>query len=316
MDHVRPEASVIIPAFNAARWLPEQLDALARQVEPPRFEVLVSDNGSTDGTRGLVEALQCPFEVRWLDASGTQSAAYARNIGASAARSAILLFCDADDLVSPNWARSLVDAFRGSAGALVAGAVHHERFNDAEVRQAYEIGPDVTVDMLADQPAIVEPGAFANYLPSVTGASFAIDRETYLAVGGMDASFPGGSEETDFSWRVQRHGTRLVSAPNGFVHYRLRSTARGIFRQQRIQQRARIMLWVRYRDTPMTGPSWRMSLLEAVKSLAAMPFAWGSRQRRLSLARRGGGHIGALEGMMKYRILRRVPAPLLWGGGG
>ena len=42
-----PAVSVIIPAYNAARTLPLQLEALAAQVDPPAFEVIVVDNGGT-----------------------------------------------------------------------------------------------------------------------------------------------------------------------------------------------------------------------------------------------------------------------------
>ena len=51
----RLDASVVIPAFNAEATIADQLTALAGQRTDASFEVLVCDNGSTDGTRGVVE---------------------------------------------------------------------------------------------------------------------------------------------------------------------------------------------------------------------------------------------------------------------
>ena len=45
-----PLVSVLIPAKDAAQWIPEQLAALDDQVDAPPFEVVIADNGSTDGT--------------------------------------------------------------------------------------------------------------------------------------------------------------------------------------------------------------------------------------------------------------------------
>lgn len=63
-----PLASVIVPAKDAAQWIPEQLRALASQVEAPSFEVVIGDNGSTDGTRAAALQEPVPFTVRVVDA--------------------------------------------------------------------------------------------------------------------------------------------------------------------------------------------------------------------------------------------------------
>ena len=63
----RPEpvaASVIIPVYNGANYITQQLDALAAQTSNPSFEVLICDNGSTDGTRAVVESYSAPYPLR------------------------------------------------------------------------------------------------------------------------------------------------------------------------------------------------------------------------------------------------------------
>ncbi len=303
------EVSVIIPAFNAGPWIGEQLQALAAQVDAPTLEVLVCDNGSTDGTASAVGGFDAPFPLRVVDASEARGASHARNVGAVAAQGEVLAFCDADDLVGEHWARALTEAVRSAPDLIAAGALHHERFNSGEVLHAYGIGPDPEVARPGAQP-LERPRGFAGYLPTVAGGNFAIRRQDYLRIRGMDSSYPGGSEETDFAWRAQDQGMRVVGVPAAVVDYRLKSGARALFRQQRIQQRGRMLLWVRFAGQ-MDGPSTKASVLAIVSQMRHLPAAAGSRARRLEMARVVGGHVGALEGMARYRLLSRVPARAL-----
>lgn len=297
-----PLASVIVPAKDAAQWIPEQLRALASQVEAPSFEVVIGDNGSTDGTRAAALQEPVPFTVRVVDASGPASASQGRNVAARAARGRILLFCDADDLVGPAWARSLTDAVADDPSRIATGALHHGRFNSPEVLAAYRIGPDPEIDELARPTTVREnPGGFAGHLPTVAGGNFAIHRSTNLSLGGMDASYPGGAEETDFAWRAQQAGMRVVSVPQAVVHYRLKSEPRSLLRQQRIQQRGRIYLWTRYRDSPMRGPSLKASALEVLRGVAGLPASRRDEAAKLAWSAHVGAHVGALEGMVRYR---------------
>lgn len=100
--------SVIIPCLNAERTIGEQLAALAAQRWSERWEVIVADNGSTDGTLEVVRrfAGRLP-ELRVVDASQRRGSGYARNRGAAVARGEWLAFCDADDVVAPGWVAAM-----------------------------------------------------------------------------------------------------------------------------------------------------------------------------------------------------------------
>lgn len=298
-------ATVIIPARNAAAWLPEQLQSLADQIDAPDFDVIVADNGSTDDTADVIAQHHGSPTVTLVDASGLPSASFARNVGAQTAAGEILLFCDADDIVSPYWVHDLVRAVEASNGAIAAGSLHHERFNAPSVLHAYGIGPDPELPVRDESlpPYVEDAQPFAGLLPTVAGGNFAMRAEDYLRLGGMDPSYPGGSEETDFSWRAQIDGLRVVRVPQAVVHYRLKHDPRTVFRQQRIQQRARMLLWTRYRDHGMSGPSWKGSLQALGHEILKMPTTVKDRDGLLASARRAGGHAGAIEGMLKYRFL-------------
>lgn len=299
------EVSVIVPARNVATWIPEQLSALAAQEQAPLFEVLVSDNGSTDATRATVAAWSNALRIRVIDSSQKAGASHARNVGVLAARGELLLFCDADDRVGPYWIRDLSRALRENDGVIAAGSLRHEPYNDDDVLAAYSIAPDPVSPSHAY--SLEEPRSFAGYLPTVAGCNFGMRRRDYLRFEGMDASYPGGSEETDFVWRAQEGGMRVVSTPSALVDYRLRASPRAIFRQQRIQQCARMLLCCRYAGK-MNGPSVKVSLLAVLEQVALLPRSLRTRRGRLTAARIAGGHVGALQGMVRYRLLKAVPA--------
>ncbi|GAA3664827.1 glycosyltransferase [Microbacterium marinilacus] len=216
MGPATPAMSVVIPAYDAEATLGEQLAALAGQDAEVPFEVLVCDNGSTDGTAELVRAaaLTWPW-LRLVDASGRRGASAARNIGAAAARAPVLLFCDADDVVSPGWVRAFDEALRGAAFA--AGAVEHARLNGG---RDWDFG--------WDRPTFVNPA-----LPQLRAGgsgNMAIRADAFAAVGGFDELL-FAAEDIDFSWRVQLAGHALVEAPAAIVHVRKRAGLGAALRQ-------------------------------------------------------------------------------------
>ncbi|WP_158183568.1 glycosyltransferase family 2 protein [Micrococcus luteus] len=297
-----PLVSVLIPAKDAAQWIPEQLAALDDQVDAPPFEVVIADNGSTDGTPQAALAGAHAFTVRVVNASGPSSASHGRNMAARAARGRILLFCDADDFVGDRWVGELYRAVTSGSQLVARGVLEHSRFNDVDVLAAYRIDPAQDLHDTEDSPRIetVSDG-FAGYLATVPGNNFAIRRADYLKLGGMDPAYPGGSEETDFVWRAQEAGFTVVQAAGAVVYYRLRTTPAAIFRQQRNQQRGRMYLWTRYRDRGMSGPSVKASVFAISRHMPMWPLLRRDRGRALAWAHTVGAHVGALEGMARYR---------------
>lgn len=302
-----PEVSVVIPARDVAAVIGEQLAALAAQRGAPSFEVVIADNGSSDRLAEAVAGFRNELGLRIVDASARPGASYARNCGAAAACAEVLLFCDADDLINETWVQEMSDAVRSGDQRLASGALLHEMFNDPGVLAAYGIGPDPADPESSAGQHLVAHDGFAGYLPTAPGGCFGVRRREYLAIGGMDASYPGGSEETDFSWRFIEAGGAVVRVPAATMQYRLRSSPRALLRQQRIQQLARVLLWIRFRDRGMNGPSAKDSLAAVARELPRLLLARDPASRLLH-ARILGGHLGALQGMLRYRVLRRVPA--------
>lgn len=99
----KPSIAVVIPTFNEILYLPNLLNALENQTQPPN-EIIVADAGSVDGTLELLVS-------RGMKVVRGGKPAVGRNAGARAAKSDLLLFLDADVLPSQNFLANLVNEF-------------------------------------------------------------------------------------------------------------------------------------------------------------------------------------------------------------
>ena len=111
-----PLVSVIIPAYNGARFLAEAVNSVLRQ-NYPKLEIVVVDDGSTDDIAEVVEGL--PVQVRFLRQPNAGPAA-ARNLGLRAASADLIAFLDVDDLLPPRTLQAQIRWLADNAGCDVA----------------------------------------------------------------------------------------------------------------------------------------------------------------------------------------------------
>lgn len=215
-----PDISVVIAVRNGLPWIADQLDALCRQDFGGSWELLVSDNGSSDGTQARVASYIGKLPLRLVDSGHQPGTGPARNAGARATTGALLAFCDADDVVAPGWlsaiARGLQDA------DAVGGHVEEDLLNDPQV--------------VAWRPAAT-PGALPvpfGFLPAPFGCNCGIRSDVFRSLGGFDEAWGAvAAEDTDLFWRAQIAGHTLAYAPKAIVHYRHRRGLPALMRQYR-----------------------------------------------------------------------------------
>jgi FkbM family methyltransferase len=232
-------ASVVMPCFNAAEDLEEQLSALAEQDTPGPWELIISDNGSRDGSIEIAKGFGSAFHrLVLLDASTMPGAAHARNAGAAAARAANLVFCDADDVVDRFWLHELIRALEKNV--FVAGRNELERLNKHLPRYGRREVPQ-------------ENGVPLFFgVPYVLTCNMGISHDLFVDVGAFDAErFSGAAgEDVDFAIRARREGVSPVFASAAVVHYRIRQSRREALAQARSYGAVNAELLMRYDELP------------------------------------------------------------------
>lgn len=116
-----PVLSVVIPVFNVAPYLEECLESVRRQTLT-RLEVLLVDDGSTDGSREIMERYVRRDDRFILLEQPNQGQAVARNLAVRKARGEFLTFVDGDDVVPRSAFAAMVKSLRTSGSDLVVGA--------------------------------------------------------------------------------------------------------------------------------------------------------------------------------------------------
>jgi lipopolysaccharide/colanic/teichoic acid biosynthesis glycosyltransferase/GT2 family glycosyltransferase len=207
--------SVIVPAYQAAATLGLCLDALnAQTLARDLYEVIVVDDGSTDGTGEIARRMGA-----YVIFQRNAGAAAARNAGAAMARGDLLLFTDADCTPVPGWIAALVAPFddervAGAKGTyLTSQSAIVSRFTQLEYEDRY------------DRMAGVESIDF------VDTYSAAYRRDIFLANGGFDPTFRF-DEDQEFSFRLTEKGYRLVFAPTAQVYHRHNATLAAYIRRK------------------------------------------------------------------------------------
>jgi glycosyltransferase involved in cell wall biosynthesis len=281
--------SVVIPVHNGERHLAAQLAALAAQTYDGAWEIVLVDNGSTDGTLATARAWAPrlpPFRV--ADAGRHRSLNHAREVGAAAARGDFLAFCDADDVVDAHWLAELAKAAEDAD--IVGGVREYERLNDPLCR--------------AWLPA---DGAEAlplkhGFLRSVSGGNCGMWTHVARDVG-WDETFMYGSSDIEFSWRAQLAGYRLVAAPQALLHQRHRSTLRGLARQWYRYGRSGPQLYGKFRSAGMTRPGAKHALATWGWLAGAAPRAMRDPRFRGHWIRIAARSLGSVVGSGRHRVL-------------
>jgi GT2 family glycosyltransferase len=287
---VAPDVSVVIPVRDGAATLGQQLAALAAQTYDRPWEIVVADNGSTDGTAELVRSWteRLP-RLRLVDASGRPGSNHARNVGSAAAAGELLAFCDADDAASPGW-----------LAALVAGLGRHDL-----------VGGRLDDTALNDPVALARgrrqlPGGLPRplrFLPSAVGANLGVRADALRAVGGWNEDFARGSSEVEFCWRAQLAGFRLAYAPDAVMHYRYRGTRRAFAAQVYEYGRAEVELYRLFRDQGVPRPNVLRACLGWGWTLTHLPDLLGSRVQQGRWLRTAAFRAGRLHGSIRFRTV-------------
>jgi N-acetylglucosaminyl-diphospho-decaprenol L-rhamnosyltransferase len=226
--------SIIIVSFNARADLERCLDSLADHPPAVPHEVIVVDNGSTDGS---LDAARRRPGVQVIALGSNRGFAAANNAGIRASTGASLLLLNSDAIAPPGAIDRLLAALERHPEAAAAGPRLVDAHGRAELSFGRMIGPvtewrqqrlmrqharaDATTVALIDQMTRQEQ--FPDW---VSGACLLVRRADAEAVGLLDERFFMYTEDVDFCAALRARGRRILFTPDAeLVHLRGRSAA-------------------------------------------------------------------------------------------
>ncbi|MBN1954765.1 MAG: glycosyltransferase family 2 protein [Anaerolineae bacterium] len=211
------DASVIVLAWNGMDYLPGCLDSLLAQ-EGVDFEVIVVDNGSSDGSPDLIARQYS--QVRLIRNERNLGFAAGNNVGLRAATGDVLVLLNQDTVVHGGWLAALASTANDPAVGIVGckllypdGTIQHAGgYLDGPRGAAHHVGRHEPDEGQYDQPG---PADF------VTGAAIALSRDALVRIGPLDEGFaPAYFEDADWCYRARAQGLRVLFQPRAVAtHY-------------------------------------------------------------------------------------------------
>lgn len=303
---VLPLVSVVMPVYNACRTHPEFLREAMRSVYEQTYrhlELIIVDDGSTDGTRELCELETAGFPripTRILTKrNGGQSSA--RNVGIRESRGMFVGFLDQDDIWSSDKLEQVVPFLHAGADMVYTDADMIDETGKvilAGVQRNHRGGsphPKATVEDILFVNAMVMPGLMT------------VRRELLLRLGGFDESL-SGYEDDDLFLRIFSAGS-VRYLPQSTLKWRRHGDAYSLSERH---VRSRILYWTKLlaehadgghdecRVTRISTRFFRESLSQAGRQLRARNPLW---EANLAVAEEMVPHLRGFEGVVIGRHL-------------
>lgn len=281
------DVSVIVSTRDRMSTLPRTLESVrasAAAAAGCRVQLVVVDNGSTDGTADYLRALaaSASFDVTRVN-EPVAGLSRARNAGVAAATGAILAFTDDDCVVSAGWIREIVAHFGADAGPVLRGG-------------RVDLGDptDWPVTIKTDgEPGWLSPGE--NPSGFVHGCNMALPRDLARRIGPFDERLGAGSllksgEDTDFVLRAVAAGAGVQYVPDMAVqHYHGRRSidqVAALFRQYAYGNGALAAKFFRRWPTLAKWMWWNLkdAALETVGAIPKSNREYGLSRRQIAAA--------------------------------
>ncbi len=254
-----PEATIVIVNWDGKHLLAECLPAVTEAIRYAggKHEILVVDNGSTDGSVSFVH--ESFPEVRVLALDRNYGFAEGNNKGAHEVRSDVVVFLNNDMVVDRGFLTPLLRPFSDDSVFAVTSQIFfadpgRRREETGKTRARFEHGffyfwhDEITPH---DESLETIPVFWAG------GGSCAVDRKKFLAIGGFDPFYaPFYVEDTDISYRSWKRGWKCLLAPASRVVHKHRSTSKVKFGNRFVDTTIRrnmyLFTWKNVTDIPMT----------------------------------------------------------------
>lgn len=220
-----PRISVVVCTHNGSATLRDCLEGVT-QLRYPDYEVIVVDDGSTDGSAKIASQ----FDVR-LISTKNEGLSSARNTGWQNATGEIVAYTDDDARPDPDWLTYLAATFLTTSNVGVGGP-NIAPAGDGLIAACVANAPGGPVHVLLSDRE-------AEHIP---GCNMAFRRDALAAIGGFDARYRAAGDDVDVCWRLQERGWKLGFSPSAMVWHHRRNSLRAYWKQQRGYGKAEALL--------------------------------------------------------------------------
>lgn len=216
---MKSSLSVIIVTYNGFKYVTACVKSILK-LNNPRIEIIIVDNGSIDDTVGKLKNLY-RNRIKVISLKHNYGPAYARNVGAKAARGEILGFLDNDTKVHPNWAKTAIQYFRNNSQV---GIIQSKLLLASNHKQLDYVGEYLGQNGFLVQPiraGEIDEGQFDHVMPTLAAksAGMFIRKSVFSKIGGFDPDYFIYVEETDLGWRSWLIGFQAVYLPDSIVYH-------------------------------------------------------------------------------------------------
>ncbi len=212
--------SIIIPVFNKIDLTLQCLNSLNKIEFKNKFEVIIIDNYSTDGTFNKISEIKNSFyyELTILRNGENLGFAKANNIGSQIAKYENLLFLNNDTIAETDFLQKPIQLLN----AKNIGAVGIKLLYPDELIQ--HAGLAFAKNKLATHifnfyPSDYPPANKSREISAITGACFFIKKNIYNKLGGFDEIYINGQEDVDLCMKIKKTGLKIWYSPDSWIYH-------------------------------------------------------------------------------------------------
>lgn len=218
-----PMVSILIPAYCEEKVIRNTVEA-ALKVDYPRFEVVVVDDGSPDGTAAKVAPYAEAGRVRLIRKTVNEGKALALNDALSCLNGDIVLTIDADAVVDPQILRHFVPHFSSARVAAVTG-------NPRVANRKTLLSKIQLIEFTSIVGLLRRAQRVWGRIQTVSGVVVAFRKKALFDIGLFDPSM--ATEDIDASWRLQKRFWDIRYEPRALVWMQVPETFRGLWKQRK-----------------------------------------------------------------------------------
>ena len=295
---MKPLVSVVIPHWNGRHHLDDCLNALRRQTFT-NFEVILVDNGSTDGSQAYVR--DCFPEVQLVELGQNRGFTGACNAGYEVAQGEIVVLLNNDTEADAGWLTAVTQAFQTHPQV---GMIASKMLLFDQRDHIHTVGDFYRVDGVPGNRGVWQQDIgqyeIVEQVFSACGGTAAYRRTMLDEIGFLDDDFFFSCEDVDLGWRANLAGWQVLYVPTAVVYHKLKATGGSVTGSYYDGRNFLYLIWKNY-PTSLLRRYWRKILQAQLRITLEALRAWRGEAARARLR----GQLAGLWGIFKMWPKRR-----------